>query len=177
MFFVGNCWHYHQYMIPFVLLLIPIVLSLDLNKYVRVVIWIIIGFTTALGMYSAYHNRLWKVYAHGGMQAYEKQWKFGNHIADIVQEGETMFIPHAGLAYVYYTANLYPSNITEIGYGIGPMELTIETTEKCVSEANYVLHFSQEMMGDPYFRARERLYAVLPTAVGPSRMRSRPFTR
>lgn len=149
-FFVGNCWHYHLYMIPFVLLLIPIILSLKLNKYVRGIVWVVIGITTALGMYSAYHNRLWKVYLHGGKQAYENQWNFGKRIADIVQEGETIFIPHGGVCYVYYTGNLYPSCVAEIGYGNGPMELNVEAAAKWTSQADYVLHFTRKMMYDLY---------------------------
>ena len=101
-------------------------LSLDLNKYVRVAVWGIIGWTTMLGMYSAYHNRVWKRYLHEGKRDYENQWKMGAQIASIVQDGETVFIPHGGICYLYYTANLYPSCMAEIGYGVGPMEVDIE---------------------------------------------------
>ena len=148
--FIQKGWHYHLYMIPFALLLIPIMLSMDLNKYLRLAVWGIVGFTAALGIYSAYYNRVYKVYAGEGKNDYEKQWKLGGQVSDIVQEGETIFIPHAGLAYVYYTANVYPSFMSEIGYGNGPMELTIESAAKCVSETNYVLHFSREMMSKLY---------------------------
>ncbi|MBQ5377296.1 MAG: hypothetical protein IIU48_02125, partial [Prevotella sp.] len=57
-FFVHGGHHYYQYMIPFALLLIPIMLSLDLNKYIRSAVWVIIGWTMVLGIYSAYHNRV-----------------------------------------------------------------------------------------------------------------------
>lgn len=144
--FVYGEWHYHQYMIPFALLLIPVILSLDLNKYVRGIVWGFIGITVALGVYSAYHNRMQKIYLADGRKNYVEQWAMGKQVSDIVQEGETMFIPHAGLAYIYYTANIYPPHMAEIGYGMGPMELTIESTAKCVSETDYVLHFSREMM-------------------------------
>lgn len=144
--FVYGGWHYHLYMLPFALLLIPVILSLDLNKYVRGIVLVVIGITVALGVYSAYHNRVQKIYIANGSKSYENQWKIGKQLSEIVQEGETMFIPHAGVAYAYYTANLYPPNMTEIGYGMGPMELTIESSAKCVSETDYVLHFSREMM-------------------------------
>ena len=109
-FFVhGGLNHYMLYMIPFALLLIPIMLSLDLNKYVRAVVWVIIGWTMVLGIYSAYHNRVWKRYLHDGKKDYEHQWVMGKRVADIVQDGETIFIPHGGVCYVYYTGNLYPS--------------------------------------------------------------------
>ena len=149
-FFVHGGPHYFLYMIPFALLLIPILLSLDLNKYLRGIVWIFIGITTFLGIYSAYHNRVWKRYMHSGRQEYLSQWKFGKQVADIVQEGETIFIPHSGLCYVYYTANLYPSCMAEIGYGVGPMELTIETAKKWTYSTDYVLHFTRKMMFDLY---------------------------
>lgn len=151
-FFVhGGAWgHYYLYMIPFALLLIPIICTLDLNKYVRWIAYVVIGWTAILGIYSAYHNRVWKIYMHNGKQDYENQWKMGKQIADIVQEGETIFIPHGGICYVYYTANLYPSCMAEIGYGVGPMEVDIEHAAKWVANTDYVLHFTRKMMYDLY---------------------------
>lgn len=150
-FFVhGGLNHYMLYMIPFALLLIPIVLILDLNKYVRWCAYIVIGWTAVLGIYSAYHNRVWKIYLHNGKQNYENQWKMGKRVAEIVQEGETVFIPHGGICYLYYTANLYPSCMAEIGYGVGPMELDIEHAAKWVANTDYVLHFTRKMMYDLY---------------------------
>ena len=149
-FFVHGGHHYFQYMLPFALLLIPIMLSLDLNKYVRVAVWGIIGWTTMLGMYSAYHNRVWKRYLHEGKRDYENQWKMGAQIASIVQDGETVFIPHGGICYLYYTANLYPSCMAEIGYGVGPMEVDIEHAAKWVANTDYVLHFTRKLMYDLY---------------------------
>ena len=149
-FFVHGGHHYFQYMLPFALLLIPIMLSLDLNKYVRAAVWVIIGWTTMLGMYSAYHNRVWKRYMHEGKRDYENQWKMGVQIADIVKDGETVFIPHGGICYLYYTANLYPSCMAEIGYGVGPMEVDIEHAAKWVANTDYVLHFTRKLMYDLY---------------------------
>ena len=141
LFVLGGHW-YLLYLIPFALLLIPIMLTLDLQKYIRGVVWAAIALTVAFGLYTAYYNRVWKIYMHGGKQEYENQWKMGEQISNIVQEGETVFILHA--YFVYYTANLYPSCMAEIGYGMGPMEMTIEKTAKCVSEADYVLHFTHQ---------------------------------
>lgn len=149
-FFVHGGHHYFLYMLPFALLLIPIMLSLNLNKYVRSAVWVIIGWTMALGIYSAYHNRVWKRYLHDGKKDYENQWKMGKQLSDIVQNGETIFIPHGGVCYLYYTANLYPSCMAEIGYGVGPMEVSVEAASKWVSEADYVLHFTRKMMYDLY---------------------------
>ena len=149
-FFVHGGHHYFLYMLPFALLLIPIMLSLNLNKYVRSAVWVIIGWTMALGIYSAYHNRVWKRYLHDGKKDYENQWKMGKTIADIVQDGETVFIPHGGICYVYYTGNLYPSCMAEIGYGVGPMEVDIEHAAKWVANTDYVLHFTRKMMYDLY---------------------------
>lgn len=149
-FFVHGGHHYFLYMLPFALLLIPIMLSLNLNKYVRSAVWVIIGWTMVLGIYSAYHNRVWKRYLHDGKKDYENQWKMGKQLSDIVQDGETIFIPHGGVCYLYYTANLYPSCMAEIGYGVGPMEVSVEAASKWVSEADYVLHFTRKMMYDLY---------------------------
>ncbi len=149
-FFVHGGPHYYLYMIPFALLLIPIMLSLDVNKYIRGLVWIVIGITTVLGIYSAYHNRVWKRYMHDGRKDYLSQWTFGKQVADIVQDGETIFIPHGGLCYIYYTANLYPSCMAEIGYGVGPMELTVESAAKWTANADYVLHFTKDMMNRLY---------------------------
>lgn len=147
-FFVPGGPHYFLFMIPFALLLIPVILSLQLNKYVNCFVFAVISIMTVLGCYSAYHNRVWKRYLQTGKQDYEKQWKMGKRVADIVQDGETIYIPHTGLCYVYYTANLYPSCMAEIGYGVGPMELNIETSTKWVENADYVLHFTRKFMYD-----------------------------
>ena len=40
--------------------------------------------------------------------------------------------------------------MAEIGYGVGPMEVNIETAAKWVSNTNYVLHFTDEMMYNLY---------------------------
>lgn len=150
-FFVHGGHHYSLYMIPFALLFIPILLKLDVNKYIRGAIWAIIGITVALGIYSAFYNRVWKIYLHNGKKQYDEQWVIGKKVADIVQEGETVFIPHGGICYIYYTANLYPSScMADIGYGIGPMEVDIETAKKWVANTDYVLHFTREMMYDLY---------------------------
>lgn len=150
-FFVHGGPHYYLYLIPFGLLFIPIVVNLSVNKYIRGAIWAIIGITVALGIYSAFYNRVWKIYLHNGKKQYDEQWVMGKKIADIVQDGETVFIPHGGICYIYYTANLYPSAyMAEIGYGVGPMEVTIETASKWVSNTDYVLHFTDEMMYDLY---------------------------
>ena len=135
-------------MIPFALLLIPIILSLELNKYIRYCIYIVIGVTISLGLYSAYYNRVWKIYLHNGKQNYKNQWEMGKRVSQIVRDGETIFIPHCGVCYLYYTANLYPSCMTEMGYGVGPMELDIEHAAKSVANADYVLHLTHEFMYD-----------------------------
>lgn len=149
-FFVHGGYHYSLYMIPFALLLIPILLTLDVNRYMRGAIWAIIGIAIVLGIYSAFYNRVWKIYLHNGKKQYDEQWVMGKRIADIVQEGETIFIPHGGVCYNYYTGNLYPSDMVEIGYGVGPMEVNIETASRWVSKTDYVLHFTREMMYDLY---------------------------
>ena len=150
-FFVHGGHHYSLYMIPFALLLIPIILTLNVNKYVRGAIWAVIGMTVALGIYSAFYNRVWKIYLHNGKKQYDGQWVMGKKVTDIVQDEETVFIPHGGICYIYYTANLYPSScMAEIGYGVGPMEVNIETAAKWVSNTDYVLHFTDEMMYNLY---------------------------
>lgn len=149
-YFVHGGPHYYQYMLPFALLLISVVQTLDLNKYVRFCACIAIGWTMILGTYSAYYNRVWKIYLHNGKKNYEHQWSMGKKIADIVQEGETIFIPHGGICYLFYTANLYPSCMAEIGYGVGPMEIDIEHAAKWVANTDYVLHYTRKLIYDLY---------------------------
>jgi len=149
-FFVHGGHHYYLYIIPFALLFVPILLSLEINKYIKYGVWVLSGIMVLLGIYSSYHNRVWKVYMHDGKKQYEHQMVMGKRVADIVNEGETVFIPHGGLCYIYYTGNLYPSCMAEIGYGVGPMEVTIETASKWTSEATYVLHFTNKLMYDLY---------------------------
>ena len=149
-YFVHGSLHYFLYMMPFALLLISIILTLNLNKYVRLIAYAVIGWTALIGMYSAYHHCVWKLYLQNGKQDYENQWNFGKQVANIVQEGETIFIPHYGLCYLYYTGNLYPSCMADIGYGVGPMELDIEHAAKWVANTDYVLHFTSKLMYDKY---------------------------
>ena len=147
-------------MLLFALLLIPIMLSLDLNKYVRVAVWAIIAWTTILGIYSAYHNRVWKRYLHDGKKDYEHQWVMGKRVADIVQDGETVFIPHAEKCYIYYTANLMPADISKYGYAVGPMEIDITKAFGMIKNANYVIHLKTiyEYDFEYYYNDSNRLY-------------------
>ena len=87
---------------------------------------------------------------HTGKHDYEQQWEMGKQISDIVQDGESVFIPHGGIGYLYYTGNLYPSYMSEIGYGVGPMELDIERAAKWTANADYVIHFTDKLMSDLY---------------------------
>lgn len=36
--------------------------------------------------------------------------------------------------------------MAEIGYGVGPLEVDIETASKWISGTDYVLHYTREMM-------------------------------
>ena len=138
-------------MIPFAILLIPVLLSLDVHEYVRWGLWAVIGVMTILDTCSTFRYPVWLVYMHTGKQEYAHQWEMGRKVADIVQDGETIFIPHARLSYVYYTGNLYPSCMAEIGYGCGPMELTIEKAAKWVANTDYVLHFTRKDVNDKFY--------------------------
>ena len=142
--FVHGGRHYLLYMIPFALLLVPLLMTIETNKILRYVILAVIGITTLNGVYAACHNRALKRYVLEGEHDYENQWKSGEYIINLVQDGETVFIPHVGLEYLYYTANLYPPRMAETGYCTGPMEVTVDVCAKNVAEADYVIHYTDE---------------------------------
>ena len=142
--FVHGGRHYLLYMIPFALLLVPLLMTIETNKILRYGILAVIGITTLNGVYAACHNRALKRYVLEGEHDYENQWKSGEYIINLVQDGETVFIPHVGLEYLYYTANLYPPRMAETGYCTGPMEVTVDVCAKNVAEADYVIHYTDE---------------------------------
>ncbi len=144
--FVHGGRHYLLYMIPFALLLVPLLMTIEAGKTVRYVVLFVIGIMTLNGVYAACHNRALKRYVFDGEHDYENQWKSSEYIAEVVQEGETVFIPHVGLEYLYYTSNLYPPCMAETGYCTGPMEVTVDMCAQNVREADYVIHYTQEEM-------------------------------
>ncbi len=144
--FVHGGRHYLLYMIPFALLLVPLLMTMEAGKTVRYVVLFVIGIMTLNGVYAACHNRSLKRYVLDGEHDYANQWKSSEYIAETVQDGETVFIPHVGLEYLYYTANLYPPRMAETGYCTGPMEVTVDMCAQNVREADYVIHYTQEEM-------------------------------
>lgn len=157
-YFVYGGGHYLLYMIPWGILFVPILTSFPSRWYVQYIVIGGIVITTALGVYSAFYNRVWKIYLHNGKSAYTNEWKMVKNVSDIVQDGETVFIPHFGLCPIYYTANLTPPLLAEIGFAMGPMELTVEKTIKCVSQADYVIDFSSKTIEELYQGAESFFY-------------------
>lgn len=156
--FVHGGNHYYQYLVPFALLLIPICLSLELNKYIRYVLYGFIMATVAFSGYSTYRNRVWKGFIKSGNKQQKEQIAFGHKISEMIGDGKTVYIAHGGIDYLYYTANLYPPCMQKYGYAVGPMEINIEGCAEMVEKADYVLRFSKEMMLKIYPDGRDFEY-------------------
>ena len=144
--FVHGGNHYYLYLVPFALLLIPVCLSLDVNKYLRYAFYILILLTAVFSFYSTFRNRVWKIYLNPNYHQKTEQIAFGQRLSAMIEKDKTVYIPHGGLDYLYYTANLYPPCIQKYGYAVGPMEVNIEACAEMVKEADYILRFSKEMM-------------------------------
>lgn len=147
-FYFSYSEHYFLPLVPFGIILIAETLTLKNGKYLTYLKYIALLFTIALVLYKTYYNRVYKRYIMDNERgAQENMTKI---VLSKINRNGRIFIPHGGLFYIYFTANVLPPNMSTIGYSFGPMGLNIKDCVKQVNDADYVLHFTKELMLELY---------------------------
>lgn len=142
-YFVGGGFHYKLYTIPFVVIIIALLLSLNFsNKWLKLIIYIPIILMTMYSMYAVYNNRVRKLYMHPELKY--SQYKLADEVKKQIKPNSTIWIVHGGIYYVYYLSNILPPNLSTIGYSFGPIGISEEKASKQISSANYVLSFTKD---------------------------------
>lgn len=148
-YFVKGGLHYQLYTIPFSVMVIAILLSLNLKRWQKIIIYIFAGITITLTLYSTYNNRVYKLYIKSDLK--QEQIDCAKWISENTEEGKTLFIVHGGLFYNYYLTNTLPANISTIGYSFGPLGLNKNECRQQIDSADYILRFTKDYPYESFF--------------------------
>ena len=148
-YFVQGGLHYFQLLLPFGVLLVPILSTLSMNKWYKIVLYMGIGLMVSLSVYSTYRNRVYKRYIKNRQQ--NEQKAIAQRINELVPQDATVWVAHGGLQYLNYLCNLHPTNMADVGYACGPLEITKEKAWKQAKSCDYVIHFSRIYEYEYYF--------------------------
>lgn len=138
--FVAGGLHYLLYLIPFAVLLLPSIYLLSNGRITKSLAILSIAITMLLGIYSTYHNRVYKGIISRGK---ESQCQISSILSEKIEVGKKVWIPHGGIEYLYYFNNLMVPNIATIGYATGPLEVTLEKQWAQIKSADYVICFKR----------------------------------
>ena len=148
-YFVNGGLHYQLYTIPFSVMIISILLSLDVNKWKKIIIYIFVGITLILSLYSTYNNRVYKILCKTNFK--QEQINCAKWLNENTEEGKTLFIVHGGIFYNYYLTNILPVNISTIGYSFGPLGLNEDECSQQIDSADYILRFTKDYPYESFF--------------------------
>ena len=139
--FVEGGLHYFLYLVPFALLLLPSIYTLSNGRIMKGLAVISVATTMLLGIYSTYHNRVYKGIINRGK---EKQYQIASILREKIDLEKKVWIPHGGIEYLYYFNNLMVPNMVSIGYATGPLEVTYEKQWAQIKSADYVICFKKD---------------------------------
>lgn len=148
-YFVGGGLHYQLYTIPFSVMVIPMLLSLDVMKWQKMFIYVFVSITLFLSLYSTFYNRVYKIYIKSDLK--QEQINCAKWINENIDEGKTLFIVHGGIFYNYYLTNILPTNISTIGYSFGPLGLNENECSQQIDSADYILRFIKDYPYESFF--------------------------
>ncbi len=150
--------HYYLYLIPFACLIIAYI-SESYKVLIgggKMLIITLLSITTLLSLYSTYYNRAWKIYLRSdGMKG---DIEFAQKVASKVENGKTIWIVDANKENIYWLANLFPPNMTTVGYSCGSLEITKERAQLQIDSADYVLHCIESDYCIPAFTDSMKTY-------------------
>lgn len=134
--------HYIIPLVPFGIILLAEMLTLNTNRWLTWLKYILLVVTICIALYKTYYNRVYKLYCKRNEIA--EQVRFSNEIKQFISEDETLYVVHGSLFYVYFMADVLPPNMRTIGYCFGPMGLNEETCGKQMMSADWVLRYSAD---------------------------------
>lgn len=148
-YFTGGQLHYFQNLLPFAILLIVELLHITKGTKWRYELYVLIAWVMLVSTYKTFYNRVYKQYIKGNERT--EQIQLARSVSEYVKDGETMFIIHGGLYYLYFTADILPPNIGSIGYSFGPMGLNERAAMQQIDEADWVIRFSADYDFESFF--------------------------
>ncbi|MCR4847954.1 MAG: hypothetical protein K5920_03765 [Bacteroidales bacterium] len=133
--------HYRQYMAPFAILMIPLMLALDYKKKPIAKLICIAGLLITL--YQPVEN-CFRFSVKLPMRHYcetgrEGQLKQAMKLREYIDEGSTIWIANSAWMHLYYFSDLPTPNMKQVGFSAGPWELTVESAKLQIESADYVL--------------------------------------
>lgn len=148
-YFVKGGLHYQLYTIPFSVMVVAILLSLNVKQWQKIIIYIFVGITLILSLYSTYNNRVYKIYVKSDSK--QEQINCAKWLNKNIEEGKTLFIVHGGIFYNYYLTNILPANISTIGYSFGPLGLNEDECSQQIDSSDYILRFTKDYPHESFF--------------------------
>lgn len=148
-YFVKGGLHYQLYTIPFSIMIIALLLSLQTKRWQKTCILFFLGITLVLSLYSTYNNRVYKLYIKSNKR--QEQLNCSQWLIKQVEEDKKLFIVHGGLFYNYYQTGIMPGNMSTIGYSFGPLGLDEEKCRTQIDSADYILRFTKDYPYESYF--------------------------
>lgn len=145
-YFTGGQKHYHQYLLPFAILLMVELMHLTRNSNYKFVVYAMVGWVILVSSYKTYHNCVYKLYIKGTQK--ESQIALSKTIGQYVKEGETIYVVHESLGTVYLLNNILPPNLSTINYLNAPLTTDVSMSLKQIQSADWVLRYSQDY---PYY--------------------------
>lgn len=141
--------HYYLYLIPFAAIFSGSLMVLKTNKIIKTLYGFAFVVTILLSLYSTYYNRVYKYYIVSNQK--KEQLALAKIILSKTKQADKLYIPHGGMAQMYYLTNLLPPNLSTIGYSFGALGISEAEAMKQVRDADFVLHFKKDYPYEVYF--------------------------
>lgn len=147
-FYFSSSDHYFLPLIPFGIIIISQTFSIKNDKYLMILKYLVLFITVMITLFKTYYFKVYKQYIKSNERCIQEQMTY--KILTMIDTNGKMFIPHGQLYYIYFTANVLPPNLKDIGYSFGPLGLNVKKCAKQVKDADYVLHLTQELLYEYY---------------------------
>lgn len=145
MFWFNTGLHYYLFMMAFGVLLLEMLLSIEMPKWQKIFVCILLFYTVSIQFYSVYKNRVYKEYYKLGYRGEKAiyckraQKEMSKSTLKYLSQDDIVWIQDSGLYFLYYMCNLTPPNIETIGYSMGRLGLSEEKAEKQILASDYVI--------------------------------------
>lgn len=151
-YFVPHALHYYQYMLPWAVLICSLLLCVvaDKNRFYKIFVMIIVLITTFLSCYNVHRRKVYRMCYWSHLEKKE-QIMIANKLKKMNLSNKTIWVAHTELQRYNYLCNFFPANIKEVGYAVGPLEVTKEKAWLQIGASDYVLHYAVGNEFDYYY--------------------------
>lgn len=137
-YFVYPCGlHYFQYFVPVIVLIIPILSTVKMPKYIVFTSYTCCVLTVLYGLVITIYSpiKLFSYYLE--QKSYQK--KLANVISLNLPEKKTLWIANTDCLVFYYLVNCKTADMKNFGYSSGPWEVTEDKARSQVNSVDYIL--------------------------------------